>query len=232
MEWLTPVFVVALTAEAVVRLWLSSRQAAAVRAHRDQVPERFQDQVALAEHQKAADYTVARVRVGRLNLLLDVGIRLAFTLGGGIAFIDALWGRSHLAQPWHGALVIGTVLFALMLLHLPLSIWRTFRLEARFGFNRITPRLFVLDLVKELAVLLLLASPVVFGALLLMDRAGRWWWFFAWLSGRSTRCSSPGFSRVSLRRYSIASRRSRMRRSSPASSSWSRAAGSRPTASS
>jgi len=181
MEWLTPVFVVALTAEAVVRLWLSSRQAAAVRAHRDQVPERFQDQVALAEHQKAADYTVARVRVGRLNLLLDVGIRLAFTLGGGIAFIDALWGRSHLAQPWHGALVIGTVLFALMLLHLPLSIWRTFRLEARFGFNRITPRLFVLDLVKELAVLLLLASPVVFGALLLMDRAGRWWWFFAWL---------------------------------------------------
>jgi STE24 endopeptidase len=181
MEWLTPLFVVALIAEALVRLWLSSRQVAAVRAHRDHVPERFREQVAQAEHEKAADYTVARARLGRLGIGLDVLIRLAFTLGGGIAFIDALWARAHLAQPWHGALVIGTVLVVLMLINLPLSLWRTFRLEARFGFNRVTPRLFAVDLAKGLVLTVVIGGPVTLGALLLMERAGRWWWLYAWL---------------------------------------------------
>ncbi len=181
MQWLTPVFIVALIAETITRLWLASRQIAAVRAHRDRVPELFRTQVELADQQKAADYTVARARFGRLDTVVDAVLRLAFTLGGGIAAIDALWSRANLAQPWHGTLVIGSVLLVMMLLNLPFSLWRTFRIEARFGFNRVSPGLFIADLAKGLLLGVLIGGPVLIGALLLMDRGGQWWWLYAWL---------------------------------------------------
>jgi STE24 endopeptidase len=167
-------------AEMITRLWLSSRQIAAVRAHRDAVPELFRDQVELADQQKAADYTVARAQLGRLDTIFEAFIRLVFTLGGGIAAIDVLWHEVGLAQPWHGALVIGTVMLVLGVLGLPFSLWRTFKLEARFGFNRVTPALFFADLLKGIVLTLVLAGPVVIGVLLLMDRGGRWWWLYAW----------------------------------------------------
>jgi STE24 endopeptidase len=180
MQWLTSLFVVAVIAETITRLWLSSRQIAAVRAHRDTVPELFRSQVELADQQKAADYTVARARVSRIATVFEAAIKLVFTLGGGIAAIDALWGRAALGQPWHGALVIGTVMVVLMIINLPFSLWRTFRLEARFGFNRVSPGLFLADLAKGLLLGVLLGGPVVLGALLLMERGGRWWWLYAW----------------------------------------------------
>jgi STE24 endopeptidase len=181
MQWLTPVFVVAVIAETITRLWLSTRQIAAVRAHRDSVPEQFRGQVELADQQKAADYTVARTRLGRLDTVADAIVRLAFTLGGGIALIESLWSRAQLTQPWHGALVIGSVMVALMVINLPFSLWSTFRVEARFGFNRMTPALFVGDLAKSLLLGLILGGPLVIGALLLMDRGGPWWWLYAWV---------------------------------------------------
>src|SRR5690242_16341175 len=145
MQWLTSLFVVAVIAEMITRLWLSSRQVAAVRAHRDRVPELFRDQVELADQQKAADYTVARAQLGRIDTIFEAFLRLAFTLGGGIAAIDVLWQRVGLSQPWHGVLVFGTVMLVLSLLNLPFALWRTFKLEARFGFNRVSPALFVSD---------------------------------------------------------------------------------------
>jgi len=181
MQWLTPLFVVAVVAEAITRLWLSTRQIAAVRAHRNRVPEQFSAQIELADQQKAADYTVARAQLGRVATVFEAVVRLVFTLGGGIAWVDGLWARAGLGQPWHGALVVGTVLLVLMLLGLPFSLWRTFRLEARFGFNRVSPALFVADLAKSLVLGVVLGGPIVIGALLLMERGGRWWWVYAWL---------------------------------------------------
>jgi STE24 endopeptidase len=181
MQWLTPVFVVAVIAEAITRLWLSTRQIAAVRAHRDRVPDQFRGQVELADQQKAADYTVARATLGRIDTVAEAVLRLVFTLGGGIAFIDALWNRAHLAQPWHGVLVIGTTLLALTLINLPFSLWSTFRVEARFGFNRMTPALFIADMAKSLLLGVALGAPLAIGAIFLMERGGRWWWLYAWV---------------------------------------------------
>ncbi len=181
MQWLTPVFVAAVIAETITRLWLATRQIAAVRAHRDSVPEQFRSQVELADQQKAADYTVARARLGRLDTVADAVVRLAFTLGGGVALIDALWDRAHLSQPWHGTLVIGTTLIVMTLINLPFSLWSTFRVEARFGFNRMTPALYIADIAKSLLLGVLLGGPLVIGAILLMERGGRWWWLYAWL---------------------------------------------------
>src|SRR5690349_3150806 len=181
MQWLTYLFVVAVIAETITRLWLSSRQIATVGAHRDRVPELFRSQVELADQQKAADYTVARARLSRIGTVFEAAVKLVFTLGGGIAAIDAMWSRTSLAQPWRGAFVVGTVMLVLAVIHLPFSLWRTFRLEARFGFNRQTPALFIIDMVKGLVLSLVLGGPVVLGALLLMERSGRLWWLYAWL---------------------------------------------------
>jgi STE24 endopeptidase len=182
MHWLTPLFLGVLLAATATRIWLASRQIAAVRAHRDRVPEYFGGQIELTDQQKAADYTAARASLVRVAAVVDALLRLAFTLGGGIALADALWLGAGLAQPWHGALVTGTVVLAWFLLGLPLAAWRIFVLESRFGFNRATPALFIGDVARRLLLGAALGAPVVIGALWLMERGGRWWWIAAWLA--------------------------------------------------
>ena len=177
----TVLFVAALIAETAVRLWLSSRQIAAVRAHRDRVPELFSGRIALAEQQRAADYTVSRGQVTRWATLFEALIKLALTLGGGLAAIQMLVGRAHWPEPWQGTLLVLCVLFLLQLVGLPFALWRTFRIEARFGFNRTTPRLFALDLLKQWVLGFAIGAPLALATLALMDRAGAWWWLWAWL---------------------------------------------------
>lgn len=180
MQWLTWAFLIAITAETLIRLWLGSRQIAAVQAHRDEIPEPFRGQVALADQQKAADYTTARVRLGRYAIVVEALTKLALTLGGGLAAIDALWRGTGLNEPWRGACVIATLLLLLQLVGLPFSLWRTFGIEARFGFNRVSPRLYVVDFAKQLLLAVLLGGPLLLATLTLMDRAGPNWWLWVW----------------------------------------------------
>jgi STE24 endopeptidase len=181
MHWLTPVFIVAVIAGAALELWLAQRQAANVARHRGQVPGPFAASVTPADHGKAADYTIAKLAFGRIGTLVDAALLLALTAGGGIAAIDALWRHSGWSQPWLGVAVIATVVVVIQLVNLPFSIWRTFRLEARFGFNRTSPALFFADLGKSLALAVLIGTPLLTATLLLMERAGRWWWAWAWV---------------------------------------------------
>ncbi|MBS0416579.1 MAG: M48 family metallopeptidase [Proteobacteria bacterium] len=175
------IFVVTLLAGTVLRLWLTSRQLAAVTGHRDRVPAEFTDRVSLAEHQKAADYTVATLRFGRKSLVVDVLVTLALTVGGVIGMIDTLWQRSMGPGLLTGALVILSVVLLTGIIDLPFSLWRTFRIEANFGFNRMTAALFLADLAKSCLLGVLIGGPVVLAAMTLMERAGRFWWLYAWV---------------------------------------------------
>lgn len=181
MHWLTLLFIATVVVGTALELWLSQRQVAAVTAHRGRVPQPFADSVSAVEHEKAADYTIAKARFGRVAEIMNAVITLALTVGGGIAAIDALWRHTSWTQPWLGAAVIGTVLLITGALNLPLSIWSTFKLEARFGFNRTTPGLFVADLAKSLLLSILIGGPLLLATLTLMERAGQWWWVWAWL---------------------------------------------------
>ena len=181
MQWITAAFVGAVLAAVLTRLWLATRQIAAVRSHRERVPALFAQRITLDDQRKAADYTAARSAFSRVAALIDALLWLGLTLGGGIAAADALWRTTGLAQPWLGALVMGTVGFALQLVRLPLAAWRIFVLEQRFGFNRATPALFAADFAKRLLLAGVLAAPVVLGALWLMQHGGRAWWLFAWV---------------------------------------------------
>jgi STE24 endopeptidase len=180
MNWLTLVFVVAVALETATRLWLASRQITAVRAHRNEVPETFRGQIALADQQKAADYTVARVALGRWVTVFEGVLKVLLTVGGGIAAADALWRHSALPEPWRGALMVGSVFLVLQLAGLPFALWRTFKVEAGFGFNRMSVPLFALDVGKHLLLAALLGGPLLLAALTLMDRGGTWWWLWAW----------------------------------------------------
>ncbi|HWG77997.1 MAG TPA: M48 family metallopeptidase [Steroidobacteraceae bacterium] len=173
-------FIAAVAASVGIELWLTHRQIRTVLTHRDAVPAAFAGSFSLEEHRKAADYTIARARLHRIETMLDALLTLALTLGGGIAMIDALWRGTGWPQPWLGLAVIASVAAALAALSLPLSLWRTFRLEARFGFNRTTPVLFLVDLGKSVLLAVLLAGPLVLLVLFVMQHAGRWWWAWFW----------------------------------------------------
>ena len=181
MNWLTALFVVAVVISTALELWLSQRQITAVSAHRGRVPEPFADSISIEEHAKAADYTIARARFGRIAEIMNAVVTLALTVGGGIAAIDAVWRHTGWEQPWLGVAVIGTVFLLTGILNLPLSIWSTFKLEARFGFNRTTPALFMADLAKSLLLTVLIGGPLLLATLALMQRAGQLWWVWAWL---------------------------------------------------
>jgi STE24 endopeptidase len=181
MAWLTPLFIAAVVVGMLLELWLSGRQVATVSEHRGAVPEPFAGSVSAQEHAKAADYTIAKARLARVTTLVDAALVLALTIGGGIAALDTLWRHTHWSQPWLGLAVVASVALVIQLVNLPFSVWRTFRLEARFGFNRTTPALYLADLAKGLALAVLLGGPLVIATLLLMERAGRGWWVWAWV---------------------------------------------------
>jgi STE24 endopeptidase len=181
MHWLTAAFLIALGCGTGLRLWLASRQIRAAEAHREQVPAPFLEQIAAADHRKAADYTSARVRLGRIEAVVDALVVLALTLGGGIRAIEGLWEGLPLREPWQGLALVVSVIALTMLVGLPFSIWRTFRIEAAFGFNRTSVRLYLLDRLKGLALAIAIGCPLALGALELIERAGRLWWLYAWL---------------------------------------------------
>lgn len=180
IHWFAELFVLLLIAATLTRSWLNQRQVAAVLRHREQVPEAFRAQIDLPAHQKAADYTVASAQIGRWDNLLDAAVTLVLTLGGGLSAIDSWWQGMHLPAVWHGTAVVLSTFLLVSAIGLPLSIWRTFGVEARFGFNRLTAGLFIADLLKGLGVALVLGGPLIFVILLLMERAGTLWWLYAW----------------------------------------------------
>ena len=177
----TLVFVAALACTSLARLWLARRHLAHIAAHRAAVPEAFREKIALAEHQKAADYTSAKTRLAMLDVLFDAALLLAFTLGGGIQFIADVcnsWLDAPLAQ---GVAAIVAVLLLSSLLETPFSLYRTFVIEARFGFNKMTLALYFKDTLKSLLLGATLGLPLLFGVLWLMSAMGAYWWLYVWL---------------------------------------------------
>lgn len=161
-------------------LWLAHRQIRHIEAHRGQVPADFGHRIALAAHQKAADYTVARTSFGRLALAVDLSVLLALTFGGGLQRLHDFWS-AHLAGIPYGLALILSVLALTALLDLPLALYRQFVIEARFGFNRMTAWLFFADRAKGALLAALIGTPVLSVVLWLMEAMGETWWFSVWL---------------------------------------------------
>ena len=179
-EIMTAVLLIGLAGSLGVQLWLAARQLSFVRAHRESVPDAFRSDVSAEAHRKAADYTAAKTKLNMVSLAWGAALLLAWTLGGGLDFVDGLWRGVIGSDLWRGVAVVISVLFLIGVLDLPLSLASTFGVERHFGFNRTTPGLFVADLVKSAVIGLAVGVPLVAAILWIMETAGAYWWIYAW----------------------------------------------------
>lgn len=180
---LTLAFTAALVASLLVRLYLATRQMRYVATHRSAVPQPFVAKVSLDAHQKAADYTLAKGRLSLLEIALAGALLLGWTLLGGLDTLNAALLRS--VQPQWGNMAYQLALIAAFgliggVIELPLDLYRTFRVEQSFGFNRMTWRLYALDLAKGVLLGALIGLPIAAVILWLMGAAGSSWWLWAW----------------------------------------------------
>jgi len=164
----------------LLKLWLANRQIRHVAMHREQVPADFAESISLPTHQKAADYTLAKLRLGHWDLALDALVLLGWTLLGGLSLLDGwlmtITGPGMLQQL---LLVMGFMLIT-GALNLPVSYYQTFHLEQRFGFNNMTIGLWLSDLLKSTLVGAVLGLPLIWAVLQLMQSGGSLWWLLAW----------------------------------------------------
>jgi len=176
--WIVLIFASLATA---IGLFLAERQKVHVLANRDNVPEHFADKISLQAHQKAADYTLAKLAPGNVGQVYSLLLLLAWTVGGGLAQLDHVTASFGLPAVWNGVAFL--VLFFLIghVLELPLEIYTTFNIEAKFGFNKMTAGLYIGDMVKQILLMLVLGVPIGWVILSLMQSAGALWWLYAWL---------------------------------------------------
>ncbi len=177
---LTYAFALTLLAVLILKFWLSSRQIRHVAQHREQVPTAFAETISLAAHQKAADYTLAKARLGLLELALGTAVLLGWTLLGGLSYLNQTlldWLGSGMTQQL--ALLAAFVLIN-GLIDLPLTLYQTFVIEERFGFNKMTIKLWLLDLLKSSLMGVAIGLPLAALILWLMGAVGVWWWLWAW----------------------------------------------------
>jgi len=177
---MTLALAIALIANLGLKLWLATRQARHVALHQHEVPAAFAGTISLQAHQKAAHYTLAKSKIGPWDMALEALVLLGWTLLGGLDWLNQsllAWLGAGMAQQL--ALVVGFMLIG-GLIHLPLSLVQTFGVEQRFGFNNMTWRLWLSDMVKGVALGLILGLPIVWLVLWLMQAGGHLWWLYAW----------------------------------------------------
>jgi len=176
------IFLVALLLTAATRLWLATRHATHVQNHRDTVPAQFADVITLDAHQRAADYTATKTRFAMLGVAIEVAVALALTFGGGLQalhILSATWLEPGIVR---GLALVAGVAAVMMVIDLPLNLYRTFVIEERYGFNKVTLKLFWIDFFKGLLLSAALGLPLIATVLWLMQAMGDLWWLYAWLT--------------------------------------------------
>ena len=165
----------------MVKMWLSTRHIRYVAQHRAAVPEQFAQKIPLAAHQKAADYTIAKTQLKLVLLVVNAAVLIGFTLLGGLQWLSinliSFTGPGMLYQIG----LIAAVAVISEIIDLPLDYYKQFRLEEKFGFNKMTPGLFFSDMIKHTLIGAVIGLPLLWVTLTVMEQAGSLWWLYAWL---------------------------------------------------
>ena len=176
------VFLAFLLCSLTLQYFLIRRHILYVELHRNEVPKQFLSKIDLIAHQKAADYTCAKARFGLIELILGTILLLVWTLGGGLNFLDMLWHNSSFSSLWLDVGFILSVFIISSVLDLPTSLYSTFILEEKFGFNKTTKKIFMSDLSKNLGLMIILGTPMLALILWLMKNTGTLWWLYVWIT--------------------------------------------------
>ncbi len=181
MNTFTLFFLLAIFISTAVHYWLSQRQANHVAAHRAAVPDAFKTKVALDAHQKAADYTLAKGKLGDIDSVVGVVVLLLLTLGGVINGVFDYWATAISSPLWAGVAATATIFLIMTLIELPTSYYQTFVIEEKFGFNKSDINQFIKDHLLQLALGAAIGLPLLALILWVMDSVGELWWLWAWL---------------------------------------------------
>ena len=179
-DTLTLIFALALTGSLLLKLWLVTRQIRHVATHRDAVPPAFASTITLPAHQRAADYTVVKTRFGLIELAWGAALTLAWTLLGGLSALNNALLDAMGAGLWQQLALVGAFTIINTMLELPFSLYATFVIEERFGFNKTSAKLWLQDLIKSLVLGVLIGGPLLALVLWLMAAAGQLWWAWTW----------------------------------------------------
>ncbi len=180
MPLFSTIFIIMIFLAVATHFWLALRQINHVKRHREHTPKAFAEKISLQDHQKAADYTIAREKLGNIELLFSTTLLLIWTLGGGLELADQFVRSYQLSPLFSGVIFIILIGFISGVLDLPLSLYNTFVLEEKFGFNRTNLKTWLVDLLKQSVLGLAIGVPLIMVILWLMGSAGEFWWVYAW----------------------------------------------------
>ncbi len=180
MQTFTLIFLIALAISYAIQYWLSKRQIDYIQAHRDAVPPAFKDRVTLEAHQKAADYTIEKEKLGEIDSLISIVMLLALTLGGGIDSIFKFWYNQDLSKMMADLAAVASIFLIMTIVELPTSWYQTFVIEEKYGFNKNTPAQFIKDQLLSIALVFAIGMPILALILWVMDSIGSLWWLYAW----------------------------------------------------
>ncbi|MCK5696792.1 MAG: M48 family metallopeptidase [Gammaproteobacteria bacterium] len=180
MPLFSTLFIIMVLLSVMTHFWLALRQIKYVQQHRDKTPEAFAEKISLEEHQKAADYTIAKEKLGTLELFIGTTLIFIWTLGGGLEYLDQIVRSYHLDPIYAGVIFILLMGFISSLIDIPMSLYNTFVLEEKFNFNHTTLKVWCIDLIKQSVLGLVIGVPLIMVILWLMESAGEFWWLYAW----------------------------------------------------
>jgi STE24 endopeptidase len=181
MNVFATLFLAAIVTATGLRLWLASRHVRHIQANRGAVPAAFSNDIELVAHQKAADYSSAKTRLNMKAMVFDAAVLLVLTFGGGVQTIDNIAASFFPSGIPRGVVFVAILTIVLSVIELPFDLYRTFGIESRFGFNKMTLGMFFGDLAKHAAVGAILGLPLLFAVLWLMAGMGELWWLYVWL---------------------------------------------------
>ena len=177
----TTIFLIALTTSLVVRIFLAARHVSHIKSHRDKVPSAFAATITLPSHQKAADYSIAKTKLSFAAIILDFLLILAFTLGGGISLLGTLIGNLAESEIARGVAFLISLVLITSMLEMPITLVKTFIIETKFGFNNMSFKTWLGDLLKQAFLASILGIPLLFIILGLMSFSGNLWWLYSWV---------------------------------------------------
>ncbi|WP_459990621.1 M48 family metallopeptidase [Methylosoma difficile] len=180
MNTFTFIFLIALTVSTSVHYWLAKRQGDYVAKHRNAVPDAFKSKVSLEAHQKAADYTLAKGKLGHIDDIVSLVMLLLLTLGGVINATFEFWAAAVSSPLWAGVLATASIFLILTVVELPSSYYQTFVIEEKFGFNKSSVNQFIKDHLMQTALGAVVGLPLLALILWVMDSVGSFWWLWAW----------------------------------------------------
>ena len=182
MNLFTYIFLFSLCLGILIQWILVQKHINCVRSNRNNVPEAFNDKISLEAHQKAADYTEAKVKTGLVELVIGSALLLLWTLAGGLQFLDNWLRTFGMSEILTGTALILSVFAIMTILELPLSLFKIFKIEQSFGFNKMTPKIFFVDLMKNTIVGFLIGAPLLLFVLWIMENSGTYWWVYVWFT--------------------------------------------------